>query len=361
MTTPSHFSRTYAEAREKFLSACADRALQVDSRLNPKAKGARGEDLYTDIARIGRADAQKVLVLTSATHGAEGYCGSGAQVGFLRAGFFANLPQDTAVLFVHALNPYGFSHNRRVNEDNVDLNRNFMAFGREVLPVGAYGDIHDLIVPADWEGPAKDAADVAIEAYIAAHGLTAFQVAASEGQYHYPDGIFYGGQSPVWSHKMFKSVLQDHVSAAELVGFIDFHTGLGPYGYGELIMDGTPEQQVRVRDWYGDQVTDPSAGTSTSAPLTGTLWHGAMQALPDTKLAFITLEYGTYEITRVLGAVRGDNWLYKRGQVASPLGAAIKQEIKDTFYPDKDDWKEMVWSRAVEVVEMALNGLKRGG
>jgi hypothetical protein len=35
----------------------------------------------------------------------------------------AKLP---TIVFVHALNPFGFKHHRRVNEDNVDLNRNFL-------------------------------------------------------------------------------------------------------------------------------------------------------------------------------------------------------------------------------------------
>lgn len=29
-------------------------------------------------------------------------------------------------MFIHALNPYGFATNRRVNEDNIDINRNLL-------------------------------------------------------------------------------------------------------------------------------------------------------------------------------------------------------------------------------------------
>ncbi|MEL8054999.1 MAG: M14 family metallopeptidase [Pseudomonadota bacterium] len=357
MSIQSYSSDHYTEAREKFLAACVERNLTVESLLNPNAKGSRGEDLYTDIALIGRADAPTMLIISSATHGVEGYCGSGPQTGLLREGYFDPLPDDTAVLMIHAMNPYGFSHDRRVTEDNVDLNRNFMDFSALPSQPGAYADIHAHILPETWNGPAKEAADQAIAAYIEQHGLTAFQAAASEGQYHFKDGIFYGGTRPTWSNQMFASVMEKYVSHAEKAAFLDFHTGLGPYGYGELIMDGTPEQKARARAWYGDQVTDPEAGTSTSAPLTGTLWHGTIEALPHTEVTFIVIEYGTYEITRVLESVRGDNWLYENGDVNSDLGAAIKQEIKDTFYPNKDDWKDMVWTRAVEVVGMAMEGL----
>ncbi len=123
MTVPSFFSATYSEARNKFLNACADRSLTVKSHLNDRAKGAEEEDLFMDVTRIGPENASKILILSSGTHGGEGFCGSGIQVGLLREGFLKELPADTAVILIHAINPYGFSHVRRVNEDNIDLNR----------------------------------------------------------------------------------------------------------------------------------------------------------------------------------------------------------------------------------------------
>jgi len=68
-----------------------------------------------------------MLVLISGTHGIEGFAGSACQAGILHAGI--ELPPDTGLLLVHAINPYGFAWGRRVNEDNVDLNRNFVSHG----------------------------------------------------------------------------------------------------------------------------------------------------------------------------------------------------------------------------------------
>lgn len=361
MSIVSCFSDHYTDAREKFLAACADRSLEVESLLNPNAKGSRDEDLYTDVVRLGRADASRVLVLSSGTHGVEGYCGSGAQVGFLTQGHLSDLPADLSIVMIHAMNPYGFSHDRRVNEDNVDLNRNFIDFAAAQTDDSAYTAIHAYLLPDDWDGPSKQAANQALVGFIEENGIKAFQAAVSGGQRTHADGIFYGGRKPTWSHEMIRSVLRKYAGGAQTVGVIDFHTGLGPYGYGELISDGPPAQKALTQQWYGDQVTDPDAGTSSSAPLTGTLGHGVATTLPDAKIAFIALEYGTYDINRVLGAVRGDNWLYLKGDVHSELGADIKQEIRDTFYPDKDDWKADVWSRACEVVDMAIEGAMRDG
>lgn len=354
------FSADYGEAREKFLDACAARSLTVDSRLNPNAKGVRGEDLYADITLIGSPDAPKVLLLLSGTHGVEGYCGSGAQIALLREGFFADLPSDLCVIMVHAMNPYGFSHNRRVTEENVDLNRNFVDFASDDLPGADYARVHDYILPTDWDGPGREEADKGLLGFIENHGMPAFQAAITSGQHQFPDGVFYGGQAPTWSNEMLHGVMADYLAGKQVVAAIDFHTGLGPHGVGELIGIGSESQKARAARWYGDQVTDAEAGTSSSAPLTGMLAHGMAQALPKTELTFVTLEYGTYDVLTVLTALRGDNWLYQRGDVTTSLGTDIKREIRKAFYPDTDEWKSAVWDRAREVVDMALKGLGGG-
>ncbi|MEO0872757.1 MAG: DUF2817 domain-containing protein, partial [Pseudomonadota bacterium] len=180
----SYFSASYFEARRKFLDACAARSLSVDSRLNPRAKGPGGEDLFTDVVRIGPANPQKALLLISGTHGVEGYCGSGPQVGLLETGAFDALPPGIAVVMIHAINPYGFAHDRRVNEDNIDLNRNFLDWDAiSEMPASDYNTISDYVLPADWDGPAKQAADAAIDDYIETLGMPAFQAALSSGQY----------------------------------------------------------------------------------------------------------------------------------------------------------------------------------
>ena len=218
----SFFSASYSEARQKFLTECNSRSLAIESRLNPHAKGANDEDLFTDIVRIGRPDTTKALLLISGTHGVEGYCGSGAQVGLLRQSSFDDLPSDMSVIMIHALNPYGFSHDRRVNEDNIDLNRNFIDFAQSGRPEGDYSKIHEHILPADWDGPAREAANLGLLDYIQQHGMDAFQAAISSGQYRYPDGLFYGGKGPSWSNKMLRSVVAEYLRGVKALGVIDF-------------------------------------------------------------------------------------------------------------------------------------------
>src|SRR5205807_10591933 len=86
-------------------------------------------------------------------HGVEGFGGAGCQVGFLIDRLYEALPSSGCALLVHALNPHGFAWLRRVNEDNVDLNRNFIDFSQPPSSA-AYEPLHDWLVPTDWEGDA---------------------------------------------------------------------------------------------------------------------------------------------------------------------------------------------------------------
>ena len=66
------------------------------------------------------------------------------------------------VLMLHAINPHGFSHLRRGNEDNVDLNRNFIDWTAPPPGNAAYADLHPALVVPALEGPERNAADDAL-------------------------------------------------------------------------------------------------------------------------------------------------------------------------------------------------------
>src|SRR5437762_13226908 len=109
------FATSYSEARDKFLAAACVAGATTYRYDNPR-KGPGGEALSTDVARLGPDDANKVVVTISSTHGVEGYCGSGFQVDWLASVGASGLPEGTAALFVHAINPYGFAWAGRVTE-----------------------------------------------------------------------------------------------------------------------------------------------------------------------------------------------------------------------------------------------------
>ena len=290
----------------------------------------------------------------------EGFCGSGCQTGFLTEGWGVRLGSDVALVLVHANNPHGFAHERRVNEDNIDLNRNFVDFDDGPPESPGYAELHSALVPADWDGDARAAADATIEAYKQREGVAAFQQVTSRGQYTHPDGLFYGGTGPSWSRRTIEAFAREHLAHARRIALVDFHTGLGPRGYGEVIGRGGPgdPQYERTVAWYGADVRSAAVGNSSSVRLNGTIDFGYRRACPEAELTAITLEFGTLPFEAVHQAVRADNWLYaKGGAEASPHFERIKAEIRAAFYGDDSQWKADIWTRGQEIVEQALAGV----
>jgi predicted deacylase len=347
MTATQYFARSYVEARARFLAAATARGLAVTSEVLPDLRGTAGEELAMDIARLGPAEAAAMFVLTSATHGIEGYCGSGAQVGLLHDDAFLRAARDAgiAVLFIHAVNPHGFSHGRRVNEDNVDLNRNFRSFAEPVPDNPAYADIHSILLPATWPPPKEN--EAALGAYIARHGERAFQAALTGGQYQYPDGLFYGGARPTWSNRTLRAVLRRHGAKRRRIAWIDFHTALGPRGHGEKIYAGrnVPTDLARARAFWGDEVTSFYDGSSVSANVTGVVTSAAYDECPAAEFTAMALEYGTVPLPQVLQSLRADHWLHNHPE-AHAIRPAIRQAMRDAFYVDEDDWKATVYAQA---------------
>ena len=84
-----YFAVDYADAREKFLDAAKAAGAKLWQFEHP-LMGPKGEALGTDIAWLGSLGARNIVVAGSATHGVEGFCGSGCQTGFcLRTGALA--------------------------------------------------------------------------------------------------------------------------------------------------------------------------------------------------------------------------------------------------------------------------------
>ena len=354
----SHFSQTYAEAREKFCAAAAAAGGRFRSHRNPTT-GPDGGALYMDTVRFGADEAPNMLAMMAATHGVEGFCGSGAMIAWLRAGGPAKLPAGTGALLIHGVNPHGFAWIRRVNEDNVDLNRNFVDHGKPYPVNAGYVELADALTPQRYDAASLAKAQLVLDNYVQKHGAFAFQGAVSAGQYTHPGGMFHGGNKPTWSNRTIRRVIRDELGAAKRIGCIDYHTGLGPFGHGELINPaprGSGSFDLAVR-WYGDECTSPEVGDSKSAIVTGAVMDAFPQEAPDAAFCGIAIEYGTYPVDEVLEAVRRDNWLHLHGTLDSGQGRAFKAYMKERFYPAGTKWAEMVCVRSREVIGKTIAGL----
>ncbi len=350
---------TYSIARERFLEAAGAAGAQVTTFDHPRL-APDGGALAIDVAEVGEEGAVAVLLVVSGTHGVEGFAGSALQTHWLQHDA-AGVPADVRVVQVHAFNPYGFAWIRRVNEDNVDLNRNFVDW-TEPAPVNErYGGIAHLLVPDAWDDATQQATTIRLMEVAGEIGLDTMQEVVSSGQYSHPTGVFYGGDAPVWSHRWLEREAGRFVGGARRAGIIDLHTGLGPWGHGELISHAgrTDPGYRRGTAWWGD-VRSMLDGESVSSALSGD-WLGRIDDfLPGVEVTSAALEFGTVDPITVLQALRADAWLHANGDPTGTEAADIRAQVRAAFADDDPAWFDAVRARFDEVISAALTHLGDG-
>ncbi|MFK8030147.1 MAG: M14 family metallopeptidase [Gammaproteobacteria bacterium] len=352
-----HFSVSYKEARSKFLQAAANANAQITSIAHP-GKGPDGEDLYMDFACLGPEDAHAAIVLVSGTHGIEGFCGSGVQVNVLRDASVLDRFKNTKLIFLHGHNPYGFAWLRRVNEDNIDLNRNYVDFSEPQEANEAYLAVKNLVLPEQF----NDDSEKAMSDWIEENGLDEYQKIILGGQRVDPNGVFFGGTNTTWSNRTVHDMLPKLTAKQRVVGMIDVHTGLGPYGHGDLIHaypKGSKEYD-NLREWYGDEMIGINAGEYgdvVAAVPRGPIVSSLDLVLPDKESYAFVIEFGTLEFERVIKSLRADNWLHIHGDVDSAEGKSMKDEMRACFYCESDKWRQMIWDRSLWSLEKMAAGL----
>jgi hypothetical protein len=350
------FAGTYAEARAKFLAAAA--GAQLQSHPAP-LRGLELDTLAMDVARLSADDADALLVVSSGCHGVEGHAGSGVQVALLNDPAFRAKAREAgvALLFIHALNPWGFSFGRRVTHEGVDLNRNFIDFRRPPPRNAGYDELAELLLPVAW--PPSESNERQLMTYAATHGMAALQQAVSGGQYHHPDGLFYGGAAPTWSQQTLRTVLCQHATRCKQLGWIDLHSGLGESGVGERIFACRDDDAARHRAkaWWDNRVTFTDDGSSTSSDLQGNLWQAAYEECPQATYTGITLEFGTQPLPVVTEALRFDHWVARGPLAHTERSAEARVLMRNAFFTDTPAWKKAVLDQGRDAAVRAIDGL----
>lgn len=197
------FSPDYFTARQRFCSGVLANGGQIES-IMLDAKGPDGEDLSIDIGWFGSPEPRRVFVHSSGLHGVEGFAGSAIQLQWLER---PQLPPGAcAVVLVHVMNPFGMAWLRRVNENNVDLNHNFLAADEK------------------YEGTPSSDPFLLRAAYRMLWGKDL------EGQYKFPQGLAYGGHRHEQTARRFQLYISGKLANAERIVAIDVHTGPGRSG-----------------------------------------------------------------------------------------------------------------------------------
>jgi hypothetical protein len=341
------FSPDYATARARFLAAARAAGATLES-LAIGATGPAGENLTIDIARLGPAGASRVLLHTSGLHGVEGYAGAAVQLAALHRP--PAMPEGCALVLAHALNPYGMAWLRRVNESNVDLNRNFPgpAQARKGAP-RLYARLDGLLNPPTPPGADGFRWRLALAAL--RHGTRPLKQAIAEGQYDYPRGLFYGGRELEAGPRLYLEFLGRALAPAEYLFALDLHTGLGPFGDETLILEAGPgtTSPSKLAESLGRRLVDPAA-ERVAYRIRGSMGGALAAALPRSRIDFVLQEMGTRSAIAVLHALREENRCHFHG--GGPEHPA-RRALLEAFSPSLPEWRRRAVAKGSALLHAA--------
>jgi hypothetical protein len=365
MSDSQSFSRSYAQARAAFVGHCERAGWAHRSFVNPHANAPDGSPLTMDFGWAGPRDASRVLLSVSGTHGLEAFAGAAAQLTFARSLTARQLPPDTAVMFVHGYNAFGWAHGSRVNENNVDLNRNMVDFDA-TLPANPLYDtaVHGLFAPATLSADPVEQMREEMQRLFDRHGHDPVYDAINRGQYTRADGVYYGGRSRVWSSEILLSLVRDSLARVSRVTCIDWHTGMGEYGDTFFICWHT-RSEARFRNacrWWGEhKLLDESGYSDAPRPSYQGVVMNALDracARQGCELTGVVIEFGTFDPDRVEAAIMIDRALRHGGHgLDANRAASLRALMHDSFNPDDARWRDRVCEQSLSIYNAALAGM----
>jgi hypothetical protein len=296
---------------------------------------------------------ERLVIVSTAQHGIEGYVGSAILKIFIEE-FAPRLdPENTGLLLVHAINPWGMEHRRKVDEHNVDLNRNF-DFSQRFDPAlnPEFEQIACLLNPqrpvrppllenlSFWAGVLR---------LLATKGAATVQKASLLGQHHTPNGFFYGGTQYAENTLVLIELYRQALAEYESVIQVDLHSGYGPrYQMSLLIPPPDPLSSAEARQKFGYplvQKIDQAEFYAISGDMGEYFYRLRDAEFPGKPLFACGFEFGTFGDSllariRSLRAMVWENQLHWHGAASKSAQAAVLHKFGELYFPAEPRWRD---------------------
>jgi len=379
MVTPAilAFPSGYEESRARFRQLL-ERVRQrwPSARLGQHRLAGDGDLTIDWLQAEPLAGRDQVLVMTIGEHGIEAYVGAALLLRLVYDYLPRLDPRRTGLLLVHAINPWGMKHRRRVNADNIDLNRTFIWNPSPGTPAAAlhdpafnpaYGQHRGLFEPAGQFGSyalANLGYALKLAGNLVQIGHKRLGAARSLGQYAFPRGLHYGGTDRPEETTVLMELYRQCFETYAQVAHLDMHTGWGPrYQMSVVASTLEPRSSPEMCRQYGyPQIV--KANTDEFYPLRGdmidyvyALWR---DAFAHRRLFSATFEFGTlgdslYNRYRSQRAMVFENRLHWYGAQDPAVRARVERDFKDLFFPEEPDW----CAKALADFRQATEGILR--
>ena len=334
---------------------------------NPKAEFSnlpiktKGGELDIDYLYIPpEKESRNLIVLNSGIHGVEAPTGVYLQHRILENWMLKN-PQgfnreNTGLLVVHVMNPYGAKVGRRYNGDNIDLNRN--CFDHQLA--GERGFPGLTIQNKEYE-ELKDFLNSKISTFdIIAKGLFKGRDTIAKsmgGQYHHPRGVNYGGREVASECRSVQNLMKSKIPSYTNVAIFDLHTGLGEKGVHQvmLVSDALPKELATIKKLFPadecEDICEIQESGDQEYLTTGDFTQWVYQRFPQKRthgvIVSVTSEIGTESAMTVLKRLVNENYCHWHTRDCSEEDRlAEREKLRKVFTLEKDPY----WVRQVEKI-----------
>lgn len=369
MSTAEFFCETYPECTRRFARACS----QVTARVTGARTGELrvpddGPALIIPFLFVPATErARNLVLLDSGTHGIEGFTGSAVQCRFLETAFAAR--PHTAFLFLHGINAWGFANGRRVTRNNVDLNRNSLdEHAAAAEAIARYEKFRGLLHPGRKAraDALHDAAFFTRALWLAlTRGIRPMRQLAIAGQYHDPEGLFFGGMEPEPHAQVLSDFLVPYTRGITNVLALSVHTGYGRWGHLHFLPGSACNSDKALRAVFDGFVVDYASKEDfylvrgdASCLIQSTLMDG--QCLIPMALEFGTARrFGLASAITALRAMIEENELHFHGAASPAHAARVRSRFRELFYPSDPAWRESVLQQADAALPRLVAQLER--
>ena len=360
------FAATYEDVRSRLDALFAELGAEMFSHSIDEADG-----LYIDSFYLPAKEQQtNLIVLTTGVHGMEGYIGS-VMLEVFFGEIYPTLDTDTTgVLVVANVNPYGMKHFRRYNENNVDLNRNFILDWEsfDLSSNQEYPKVDTFLGPTGKIGNAlwhEAGFYLSLGKTAITDGAGTISDALLTGQYEYPQGVYYGGNGDEASTAYLKDVFSQCLdSTYENIIHIDIHSGYGPR-YNMVIFNSVFETMTEAEsvEAFGyDHVIafDSESFYATTGDTTDFFYRLAQQKEAKAELFSTCFEFGTigdefFDTILSLKYTVDENrnhWYPTDNPISAEI---VRQNYLELYYPTETTWRQKTIQDFLAATQGILN------
>ena len=364
-----YFQESYDDCRQSFLTEARNVTDRYDKAelFSINVPSQVDNNLFIDLLYIPPLrDTSKLLLLSSGVHGFEGFTGSAVQQMFVKELITPEVLEETGILIIHGVNPFGFKYFRRVSENNVDLNRGSEmddSLFENTNP--GYGALYNLLNPhgkVSTNSLRNQFFYMITIRKIIKESMGALRQAILQGQYEYPEGLYFGGTDFEPQIDSLKKILPGYFSTYETIMEIDLHTGYGARRVLHLFPNAIDDPEVRAKteslfeghsiDWGDSEDFYTVSGHFADAFL--------KKVNPDAQYLYMDFEWGTMDSQKTFGSIKSiqrminENQGFQYGYKNEKQEQKVKKAVLELYYPASEAWRSEVINSGRDMLKLVL-------